>query len=123
MSLQTQSTNAPYYVSVTIPDNTGIGATIQSLIDTALSGLDITQKAYKYVTIEGYIPGAAGTQRAAIVVASKRLNATSVVAGDYTSHGKYVPAGTAFTELSDATASVYVRSASGSTVSAVIKLL
>jgi len=123
MSLQTQSTNAPYYVSVTIPDNTGIGATIQSLIDTALSGLDITQKAYKYVTIEGYIPGAAGTQRAAIVVASKRIGATAVVAGDYTTHGKYIAAGAAFTEISDATSSLSVRSSTSSAVTALLKLL
>jgi hypothetical protein len=100
-----------YLYKITIPANTGNGATIQSLLVTA--GWPLPEPIG--VKICGQIP--AGTDRSAIVIASRRIGA-AITATDYTTHGQYVPAGSDWYEPTDLSAVLYVRSASTSTVDA-----
>lgn len=106
---------------ITIPDNTGNGSTILSLLQAA----GFTGDRVSAVMISGYQAGAGGTQRAAFVSANARVGTgTAIASSDFTTHGEYVAAGAPYYYPAEDDASLtYVRSATGSTVAAVATVL
>lgn len=117
MTTITQVGNPPQRIAITIPANTGNGSTIAALL-AAAGYAGPTPIAVKIV---GKAPNAE-TDRAAFVVASPRPGA-AIATADYTTHGQYVPAGELYYTESDTDVQSYVRSASASTVSALVLVL
>ena len=106
--------------AITIPDNTGNGSTILAL----LQAQGFQGSRCHGVIIRPYVPGVSGAQRAAFVAACPRVTGGTIASTDFTTHGDYVAAGEAYYTPADADSSdTYVRSASGSTVSALAIVL
>lgn len=120
---ETQLNSVPRFYAITIPANTGDGDTLHNLLIAA--GYVGSADGPRVVTICEKIP--AGTDRAAIVLASPRLNsegkAQAITATDYSTHGRYVDAGVAWYSATDKADGVYLRSASASTVTAIVETI
>lgn len=102
--------------AITIPDNTGNGSTLRALL---LAG-GYQGESPLAIKVLGLVP--AGTNRGAIVFATPRQPDAAITGTDYSSHGEAVAAGVDWYEPIDNAADVYVRSASGSTVTTVCAL-
>lgn len=108
------STRTPFPLAVTIPANTGTGATLRSLITGNIP--DATKEIWS-VKILGLLPD--GTQRSALRMTSPRPGA-AIAATDFTTHGRYYPAGVTVDEPSAFDLDSYVRSDSASTITAIL---
>lgn len=75
-------------VAISIPASGGAGATLMSLLRAA--GCDGSPTA---LYIDPIAPGTGGTSRLGFMAASPRQGTTVAVAGDFSTHGQYVPAG------------------------------
>jgi hypothetical protein len=101
---------------ITIPANTGLGASVRALLEAAGYNGDIA--AFQILATDS-----AGTTRSAFVVASP-LPGVAAVEADFTTHGQYVPAGVDhYAPPSEGAANSLVRSASASAITAVALVL
>lgn len=111
MSAVVQSGNATY-VAITIPANGGTGSSLQTLLTAA----GYTGPALA-VAIDSILAGSTGATRPAFLAATPRTPGAAIAAGDFTTHGRYVPAGLFFYDPVDASAgTVYVQSVTASTI-------
>ena len=109
----------PLQVKITIPDNTGTGASIRDLL--ALGGFAAPERCS--IEISKMAPGVSDTtERGAFVVASRRRGA-AIASTDFTTHGRPVPAGEAYYAASDKSLDGYVRSTTAATVDALVIIL
>jgi hypothetical protein len=113
------STRIPFPIAVTIPANTGTGATLRSLIVAAGNVPDPGKDIWS-AKILGLLPD--GTQRGALQITSPRApTGTAIAATDYTTHGRCIPAGVPVDEPSAFDLDSYVRAKdSASTITAIV---
>ena len=107
------TTNLPYRQAITIPANSGNGATLRSL-------LTLPDRPFVQAEICALLPD--GSNRSAIVVASPRDGA-AITATDYTTHGRHRAAGEAHVVPGPRGLDDYVRSYSGSAITAIVEVL
>jgi hypothetical protein len=111
------STRIPFPIAVTIPANTGTGATLRSLIVAAGNVPDPTKEIWS-AKILGSLPD--GTARGALQLTSPRPGA-AIAATDYTTHGRAFAAGVPVDEPSAFDLDSYVRAKdSASTITAIV---
>lgn len=104
-----------YQRKITIPANTGSGATIRSLIE----GVSFAGVACIAFRILGTL--AEGTEHAAFHVASTGFGA-AITGTDYTTHGELVAAGAIYNSFpSTKAADMYVRSTDANTVDVIVQ--
>lgn len=108
-----QSPNSPFPQSVTIPRNTNPGVTLRSL-------LNLPDRSYLEVEILALVP--AGTARGAVIMSCPRPGA-ALANTDFTTHGRYVPAGEAHVIPGPNGLDAYVKSASNADVTAIIEVI
>lgn len=114
------TSHAPIIVAISIPANTTTtGATIESLVKTALGGG--IPRAFLQIVIDKNQP-AVSTDRAAFLVASTRPG-TAIAATDFTTHGRYVEAGEELNIPAEQAHLLSVRSATASAVPALATIL
>jgi hypothetical protein len=113
--------NAPIFVAITIPNNSGTGSLLSELVANALgAGMP---SGVQQIQVHSKQPGStSATDRVAFMAATNRPGA-AIVAGDFTSHGYPVAAGEAYAVPSEKLGSTYVRSMDASTVSALAIVL
>lgn len=120
MPLNSVVVHNDFRYAITIPDNTGNGSTLLALLQAAGFRGDRCNG----VIIRPYAPGVGGAQRAAFVAASPRITNGAITGTDFTTHGDYYAAGEVYYLPADADSTdTYLRSASGSTVSALAVVL
>ena len=116
---ESQSTREPHYERITIPaanESSGIGAKLIDLLPLAWKTRQIAS-----IAIMEYMP--TGANRGAILVASPRVGAETVVAADFDNHGYYRPLGTPWYAPSDYSHNAYVRSFTNDPVDAIVEIV
>lgn len=111
MSAVAQTGNVTY-VAITIPVNGGTGSSLQALLTAAgYTGPAVA------VAIDGVLAAATGAARPAFLAATPRTPSATIAAADFTTHGRYVPAGSFFYDPTDAAPSnIYVQSATAAAI-------
>jgi len=109
----------PFHVAITIPSNAGTGDTIRNLVSTA--GFALPEQCS--IIVSAKAPGVdPNTARAAFVVAGP-VPGSTISASDFTARGQPVAEDADYYLPSQRSADLYVRSTTGSTVSALVIVL
>lgn len=116
MTEVTQLATTPKYYRINIPDNTGTGDTILNLLKSAGMAGDLA----RFIMLVDNLSD--GSARSAVVLASPRDGA-AIATTDFSTHGRYVAEGVQWYAPSDRAGNVYIRSASSSSVYAIVAVI